>query len=123
MPEDHKMKALDPTFTPSFIIQFDRELSSAQARRFQDAWVEAAMSGKPLVLGPGTKVFALNSEGKWALLDSSAVLPSARTGCAPRPTEASIEKAYEQAISRMLGKSGTPASKKSRRAAGAGKRT
>jgi hypothetical protein len=121
--EEPKLKALEPTFSPSFIIQLDAGYSPTQVERFQERWAAAGKEGKPFIVGPGTKVFALNSDGKWALLDSSAVLPSAPTGCAPRPTEASIEKAYEQAISRMLGKSGTPASKKPRRATGAGKRT
>ena len=61
--------------SPKFIIIADRTMSPTMCERFKAIWNEAAEAGKPIVLDGGFKVFAVNSEGQWSLLDSSTVIP------------------------------------------------
>lgn len=60
--------------------------------------------------------FVETKETECASANYSKVKASA--GCAPPPTDSNIEKAYELAKSRLLGKSGTSASRNSKRRTG-----
>lgn len=61
--------------SPRFIIQFKKPLTAEMAQRFSAMWRESVESGNPIVLDADVRIFAINSEGKWALLDESWVLP------------------------------------------------
>lgn len=61
--------------SPKFIIRSRKPLRTEVAHRLAEVWKAAVKYGEPVILDSEFEIFAMNADGKWALIDSSQVLP------------------------------------------------
>jgi hypothetical protein len=61
--------------SPKFIIRSRKPLRLEVLHRITEDWKRAVNAGAPVILDSEFEIFAMNAAGKWALLDSSQVLP------------------------------------------------
>jgi hypothetical protein len=61
--------------SPKFIIRSRKPLRTEVANHLAEVWKRAVKYGEPVILDSEFEILAMNADGKWALIDSSQVLP------------------------------------------------